>query len=249
MPNAPASVVDVRRAQFAQAVILFDGRSLPQATPELLDPAGWPESELLSGRGGRGMATLVRGDFGEGILRHYRRGGLVGRFISDRYLFLGESRVRCVREFRLLAELYRRGLPAPRPVLAGWRRSGLFYRAELLTRRVPDSRTLAECVAAGAIGHLWRAIGLTIARFHRVGAFHADLNAHNVLIDGREQIWLIDFDRGGLRVPAQDWQRANLRRLKRSLDKLGGVSDAAWDDLSRGYDAGMAGASPDEERG
>ncbi len=246
MPNAPASAVDVRRAQFAQAVILFDGRSLSQATPELLDPAGWSESQRLIGRGGRGMATLVRGDFGEGVLRHYRRGGLVGRVVSDRYLYLGESRVRCVREFHLLAELYRRGLPAPRPLLAGWRRSGPFYRAELLTRRVPDSLTLAERVAEGTVGPLWRVVGLTIARFHREGVFHADLNAHNVLIDARDQVWLIDFDRGSLRAPSLDWQHANLRRLRRSLEKLGGLDDRAWDDLRRGYEAGMAGVSPDE---
>lgn len=240
MPNAPANAVDVRRAQFAQAVILFDGRSVSQATPEQLDPSGWPDSQLLRGRGGRGMATLVRGDFGEGVLRHYRRGGLVGRLIADRYLYLGESRVRCVREFRLLAELYHRGLPAPRPLLAGWRRTGLFYRAELLTRRVPDSMTLAERIAAGGTGSLWQPIGLTIARFHREGVFHADLNAHNVLIDGAGQVWLIDFDRGSLRPPAREWQRANLRRLRRSLEKLGGLDEAAWDALLGGYEAGMA---------
>lgn len=246
MSDASDNVVDVRRVQFAQAVILFDVHSLAQAGPDQLDANGWAQAEPLAGRGGRGTAVLVRDEFGEGVLRHYRRGGIVGRFIEDRYLYTGESRVRCVREFRLLAELYQRGLPAPRPLLAGWRRQGLFYRADLLTRRVADSHTLAERLAAGTMRGLWHPVGATIARFHREGVFHADLNAHNVLIDARDMVWLIDFDRGALRVPSQDWQHANLRRLRRSLDKLGGVADSAWKELQAGYAAGMRGVTPDE---
>lgn len=246
MRNAHPTAVDIRRAAFAQGAILFDGHSLPQAVPEMLDPAYWRDGQSLEGRGGRGAARLVRGPFGEGVLRHYRRGGLVGRWIDDRYLFVGESHVRCVREFHLLAELCERGLPVPRPLLAGWRRSGPFYRADLLTRRIPDSRTLAECLRDGDAGIAWRRIGATLARFHREGAFHADLNAHNVLLDGGGTVWLIDFDRGALRVPSQDWQQANLRRLRRSLDKLGGVAEGDWTALLAGHAAAMAGASPDE---
>ena len=188
---------------------------------------------------------MVRGDLGEAVLRHYRRGGLVGRWIEDHYLFLGASRVRSVREFLLLAELLRRGLPVPRPLLAGWRREGLFYRADLMTRRVPEAMTLAERLRADA-SPPWARIGATLARFHREGAFHADLNAHNILIDAAGMVWLIDFDRGALRVPSQDWQRANLRRLRRSLDKLGGVAGADWASLESGYAHAMSGASPDE---
>ena len=84
MSNASDNAVEVRRAQSGRTVILFDARSLPQAGPDQLDPEGWPQSQALRGRGGRGTAVLVRGEFGEGVLRHYRRGGLVGRFITDR---------------------------------------------------------------------------------------------------------------------------------------------------------------------
>jgi len=244
MSNASDNAVEVRRAQSDRTVILFDARSLPQASAALLDASGWPQAQPLAGRGGRGSATLVRGDFGEGVLRHYRRGGLVGRFVADRYLYLGEPQVRSLREFQLLVELQRRGLPAPRPLLAGWRRSGLFYRADLLTRRIPDSDTLAERLPRGLDDALWRRVGETIARFHSQGVFHADLNAHNLLIDADERVWLIDFDRGALRVPSQDWQRANLRRLRRSLDKLGGVAEVSWATLLDGYGARMAGSTP-----
>ncbi len=246
MRNAHPTAVDIRRAAFAQGAILFDGHSLPQATPDMSDAAYWHDGQSLEGRGGRGAALLVRGPFGEGVLRHYRRGGLIGRWIDDRYLFAGESRVRCVREFRLLADLCERGLPVPRPLLAGWRRAGLFYRADLLTLRIPDARTLAECLRDADTRIPWRRIGATLARFHREGVFHADLNAHNVLLDAQGTVWLIDFDRGALRVPSQDWQQANLRRLRRSLDKLGGTGEGDWNALLDGYTAAMAGASPDE---
>lgn len=246
MRNTHSIAVDIRHAAFAQGAILFDHHSLPQATPEMLDAAYWRDGHSLEGRGGRGAPQLVRGPFGEGVLRHYRRGGLIGRWIDDRYLFVGESHVRCVREFHLLAELCRRGLPVPRPLLAGWERAGFFYRADLLTLRIADSRTLAECMRDGEATLAWRQVGATLARFHREGVFHADLNAHNILIDASGEVWLIDFDRGRLRVPSQDWQQANLRRLRRSLDKLGGVREDSWQALLAGYATAMTGASPEE---
>ena len=48
----------------------------------------------------------------------------------------------------------------------------------------------------------WEATGRLVARFHRAGLDHADLNAHNILFDGAGQGWMIDFDRGALRIPA-----------------------------------------------
>ena len=81
--------------------------------------------------------------------------------------------------------------------------------------------TLAECLAAGRLdGELAEEVGALVARFHRVGIWHADLNAHNVLV-APDGLYLIDFDRGRLRVPAVAWQQANLLRLRRSLLKLG----------------------------
>jgi 3-deoxy-D-manno-octulosonic acid kinase len=38
-----------------------------------------------------------------------------------------------------------------------------------------------------------------IARFHRAGVWHADLTAHNILLEVRGVPWLLDFDRGRIR--------------------------------------------------
>ena len=59
-----------------------------------------------------------------------------------------------------------------------------------------------------------------VARFHRAGVDHADLNAHNLLFNPQGKGWMIDFDRGALRIPATRWRENNLMRLQRSLLKL-----------------------------
>ena len=70
---------------------------------------------------------------------------------------------------------------------------------------------------------VWEAVGQLVAQFHRAGLDHADLNAHNILFDGRGRGWFIDFDQSRLRIPATAWREANLARLHRSLRKLRGM--------------------------
>ena len=239
--DTPASDrVQESRVTDARGALLFDRRRIAQADRLLLDPKHWAErGRMESARGGRGAVCFVRGEFGEAVIRHYRRGGLVGRVIRDLYLWTGEDANRAFREFRLLARLSELGLPVPAPLAAGYARAGLFYRADLMTLAIPDSRTLAQALAAGqAEAFDWRGLGGLLARFHAAGAFHADLNAHNVMRDGAGTLWLIDFDRGELRAPALAWQRANLQRLARSLRKLGLQGEAlamAWSALGAGY--------------
>lgn len=210
--------------------IVFDPARLRQAEPAMLEPEFWNgRAEPVSGQGGRGAAWFVSGDDGDAVLRHYRRGGLMARFSQDAYLWMGESRVRSVAEFRLLGELHGEGLPVPAPLLAGYRCSGLLYRAAILIERIPQARALADWLGPQADQAPWEAVGATIARFHRAGVEHADLNAHNILVDAAGKVWLIDFDRGRRRRPEAAWRRANLARLSRSLAKLSGGDDA-WRD-------------------
>lgn len=230
----------VRKAT-AHGAILGDGRRLAQADAALLQPMHWPGAVEATGQGGRGAVWFVRGAFGDGVLRHYRRGGLVGRVNRDRYLWQGEDATRSFREFRLLAELRDRGLPVPTPLMAGYSRYGVFYRADLLTALIPAAQTLAQRLHADfPAAAIWHRVGETLARFHAQGAYHADLNAHNVMLDANAQVWLIDFDRGELRATAQDWQRDNLQRLLRSLRKLGAEAlpgwREAWAQLELGYE-------------
>lgn len=81
-----------------------------------------------------------------------------------------------------------------------------------------------------------------IARIHRAGLDHADLNAHNLLFEDSGRGWVIDLDRSQLRIPATDWREANLARLQRSLLKLRGARTVAmvqqdYATLRSAYDA------------
>jgi len=232
-----------RMHENAKGAILFDAEVSPQVGHDWFVPDYWRERAALRMQaGGRGGVAIIESPAGECVLRHYRRGGLIAALIRDRYLWRGAELTRPFREFRLLAEIARLGLPGPVVVAARYVRHGLFYRADLITRRIADAQTLAERLAAGRLdAGLAAAVGEVIARFHRAGVWHADLNAHNVLVTPHG-LYLIDLDRGRIRAPASGWQQANLQRLRRSLVKLGAASagDAAfeadaWQPLLNGY--------------
>ncbi len=176
------------------------------------------------------------------VLRHYRRGGWMAPLLGDRYVRLGLAQSRAWREWRLLAQLSQQGLPVPQPLAAHVQTTGIFYRANILTRLIPHARPLSEWLSVQSFdSEIWQTIGQTIRRFHLAGACHADLNAHNILIDEANQVFIIDFDKGDIRSAQDTWQKANLQRLQRSLQKLRGLhdgfnfKDANWHVLMDGY--------------
>ncbi len=219
--------------------------NLPDTAGEaLFDPQFWAARGALGAvSAGRGAAWFVDCGPRQWVLRHYRRGGFMARIAHDRYLWGGEGRVRAFAEYRILERLTRRGLPVPKPVAARYRRSGVIYRCDLIVERIADAKPLSSMLAAAILCDAsWRAIGATIARLHREGVDHADLNAHNILLDGRGAVSAIDFDRCRLRAPGA-WTLRNLRRLHRSLVKISRelpadrFPAAAWSCLLDGYDS------------
>ena len=224
--------------------ILYDPSRIDHPRAEDFDAALLERAGRIDGSArGRGSVWFLSARGGEGrwVLRHYRRGGFVARVIRDSYLWRGATATRAFRELKLLADLERLGLPAVRPVAARSVRCGFAYRADLLTVAVPDARTLAQLLAVGVPLELWTRIGATVREFHEAGIWHADLNAHNVLVDARESVSLVDFDRGERRAPGA-WREANLARLRRSLEKLAPRAPSQfgareWHALRAGYDA------------
>lgn len=206
--------------------------------PAVLKKAGYLRSQIK----GRGAVYLFVRDGYELVLRHYRRGGAFGPFLRDRYLWTGLQRTRAWREFCLLEELFAAGFPVPEPFAARVERHGITYRADLITKRIPDAFALSLTLQKAALpDEIWQRIGATLQRFHNENICHADLNAHNILLKD-QQIYLVDFDRGKIRHAASAiWKRQNLERLQRSLLKLKRSSKTFyfkrhnWHELLSGY--------------
>lgn len=208
-------------------VVIYDAARLPPPAAAWFDPAHWPQRRVLDK--GRGATYAIDAPFGAAVLRRYRRGGAVARVLKDSYVWTGTASARPLREFRLLAAAVAAGLPVPRPLAAEVRRRGAFYTGDLLMAQIAAAETLSARLAATADWTAidWTRLGSTLGQVHASGFQHADLNAHNLLLDANGVVWVIDWDRGRQRAPA-GWSMEVLARLQRSLRKLYGArADAA----------------------
>lgn len=197
-----------------------------------------------SATGGRATASFLNIDGHDMVLRRFRRGGWAQHLTESHYIWTGLENTRAFAEFNCLDTLIRQNLPVPPPYACEVIRYSLTYQASLITHRLPGT-TWASTIAQGErLSHsLLQSIGRCIARFHAAGVFHADLNAHNILVSetSEEPVSLIDFDKAqvGL-VQNGEWQQKNLNRLHRSLVKEYGKMNSqlpidAWTHVLAGY--------------
>ncbi len=223
--------------------IIYDRELLGEPSARLFDPGDWGDRALPHSEG-RGTVWFVESVGGPWVLKSFQRGGLIGRWVKRRYVFLGYQRARMVREYLLLGQLHQMGLPVPQPVAAfAKREAGFWYSGSLITQRLENVRSLASCLSEDQLvnDHRWREIGRTIRRFHDCNVFHSDLNASNILLDD-DSVYLIDFDRSQVRSGwfPSNWRRGNLKRLKRSLAKWTANTQfdcaQSWEALCAGYE-------------
>lgn len=169
-------------------------------------------------KGGRGCIERFEFEGGVGVIRQYRRGGLIRHFLKDSYLLCN----RALRELSVLQTLYNKGLPVPEPLGAAWRQRGPWFQGLLAMRLVPGVN-LVEYLSGPSkeTDNVLREVGALIRRMHDLGAFHADLNARNIMVDV-DAIHLIDFDNARMMTSVSETNRTrNLLRLRRSLEKNG----------------------------
>ena len=199
--------------------ILSNPDKVPDINSQWFNDKYWlNEGRLLGASSGRGSAWMVKSKNNKMMLRHYYRGGLPAKFIKDKYLWTGLNRTRSIKEFRLLQLMKNISLPVPEPIAAQVIKKGFFYEANLLIEYLPNSSTFAQILNEENHEENWQDIGKTIAKFHKQGINHSDLNASNILVG--EKIHLIDFDNSTQMKTKRSWQKSNLNRLKRSIDKL-----------------------------
>jgi len=240
-PEGNEVVIPCNQGRHVGAIV-FDHPRLRQADLDIFSSDYWDQAAQPVAEGGRGSAWFVDAPFGRCVLRHYRRGGLVARFSTQHYFWQGADRTRSFAEFRLMRLLRAKGLSLPRPLAAMYMRQGWYYRAALLMERLENTQSLAHYARNEGAQAPWEAAGQLIARFHRVGLNHADLNAHNILFDSHHHGWLIDFDRSTVCIIESQWRERNLVRLRRSLHKLRDqcsyeTMENYFDRLYQAYDA------------
>ncbi len=201
-----------------------------------------PDPDALQAEDGafRGRGDLLRIPLNQAgpdcaLVRHYRRGGLLGRLLGDRYWGAG----RFFEEARVTERARALGVAAPavlgvraEKVMCRW------YRGDFATREITGSRDLAfylqrwrdtgEVPADPLRSSLARKLGELLRRMHDAGIVHADLNVKNLLVriepacpDG-VQAFVVDLDKARIcpSVPAR-LRAENLLRLYRSLEKQG----------------------------
>jgi len=245
-----AANIQLSKLEQGNVTCLFNKSLIADFSSEMLTPGYWQKQDAVTGSAqGRGTTWFVAYKDSDHtqhdwVLRHYYRGGLIGKIINDSYWFTGLEKTRAASEFSLLQHMQTLQLPAPEPIAYRVIRHGLTYQADLLSSRIQQAQDLVDILSKGPISDsLWRAIGATIQQFHDNNIYHHDLNAHNILINDKEQVFLIDFDRGELRTNTKDsgWKQANIQRLQRSflkeLNKLQQFyfSDNNWQALMSGY--------------
>jgi 3-deoxy-D-manno-octulosonic acid kinase len=152
------------------------------------------------------------------VVRTLTHGGLLQRITGSRFLTLGRS----LRELEISSFLLSQDVPTP--IIAGlrFRKKGLFYYIEIISKLVPGSVDLLthfEGRPDDALP-LLRSAGALVRRLHDLGVYHFDLHVKNILLDVNRTPWIIDLDNACRFTSLPPVLKAkNLARFKRSLRK------------------------------
>jgi len=179
-----------------------------------------------------GRTTLIFNEidrFGSVAIKSYTRGGWMRYLIKQQYLKLGKTRAQI--EFELLQVVRNLGINAPEPVVYA-HRGRIFYQAWLVSRAIKHPLSLAllslknEKKTRQAMESVIGQISLLIQN----GILHVDLHPGNIVVDGADQIFLVDFDKGQIHHGSKEklrnryltrWQRAVTKhRLPEMLGEM-----------------------------
>ena len=139
----------IRRDIGAGHHFIFDDTLVSHPNAEMVSPEFWQLQNKITGQAkGRGTTIFIEHEGQHWVLRHFKRGGLVGKVLSDQYLFVGVECSRPFEEFRLLEYMRSQGLLVPIPVAARIHRIGLIYRGDLITLSIPNSQDLHHALCS-----------------------------------------------------------------------------------------------------
>ena len=234
-------MADISQNIIGNNTILFDQKFFSKASTSWFEKDYWQNQGAITGSAeGRGTTYFFQHQKVDMVLRHYKRGGLIGKIVDDHFLFNNIASTRPWVEFNLLTKLTEWDLPVPQPVAARIIKTGMIYTADIIIKRIPDSNDCFERLCSAPLEkNVWIDVGRCIRRFHDKQVFHHDLNIHNIMLNN-SNIWLIDFDKCFIRK-GNKWKNLNLERLLRSLRKEKNKTkdffwqDSDWQYFIRGY--------------
>jgi len=192
-----------------------------------------------NGRGGTRQIALRGGK--KVFVRKYLRGGMVRHVVRDLYLL---RPARPIRELLATEQARASGCLVPIVHAVGVEEVGPFYRGWIVTSAIGGARAFVDALAVAAPAErqsLLACAGEAIRALHEAGVYHVDLNGHNLLVDDRGRVAVIDFDRAVLAAEGRyrlgEQGRDRLWRSLRKLSAQGGWpledDERRW--LERGY--------------
>lgn len=165
--------------------------------------------------------TVIKNNYGM-CLRHYFRGGLIGKFLNDSFWRFDKWACRARLEFELLSELNEQGLPVPRPLICREQVGFFFIKNDIVVEKIDHTSNVAEILQekGDLLPELRENIANTIAKFALYKVVHSDLNIRNILINEQNQCFVIDFDKCFIK---DNFEKSDLMemldRLERSFNK------------------------------
>lgn len=163
------------------------------------------------------------------IIRNYRHGGLFGKLFGG--IFYNEKRP--VNEIAVNEIALKKNVPSAEVVAIIKRRLwGSFYKADFVSREIPDAVDLIQFITESSLRSLQRCkkpiihvLAGLLRNMHDAGIFHADLHLKNILVkhdrNGEFRAYIIDLDKSVVTEKLSiDRRMKNLLRLDRSVEKL-----------------------------
>ncbi|MFO7748461.1 MAG: lipopolysaccharide kinase InaA family protein [Desulfobacteraceae bacterium] len=152
------------------------------------------EPGLLKGRiSPEQTATAETGPI---VVKSYMRGGLIS--LITRRKFLKTGTIRSKREFDFLVRAGQTGVNVPSPVAYAYTSRGLFfYEAWLITKEIPGHLSFVDICRhqQEKAAQLMPEISKTISTLVDNRIYHVDLHPGNILIDGNNRHYIVDFDK------------------------------------------------------
>ena len=184
---------------------------------DLFNIAPKPVGGPLGGRTAVSFAEIK--ELGSVAVKHYFRGGILPYFNKNKYLKFGETRSQS--EYAMLKKAAALGINVPEPLVYACRGT-CFYQAWLVTRKIDRALTLARLSLSDKnrlptlMDQVCRQIRILIDN----GVLHVDLHPGNILVDGEDRVYIIDFDKSRLSfLKGKALRNRYINRWQRAVQK------------------------------